>query len=98
MFSLYNPDDVGPVKLSVRDEFNYSALYTGDKNGPTFGVSDLKIGPYDGATASCCSSVLGETYNLPPGYEKGTGKAKYFFTSKEHFIIDHMEVFYAYGE
>ena len=87
-----------PVKLDVVDDFNDTALYTIDEMGPTFGGGgiDLKIGPNQGDT--CCSSNLGETYHVPPGYTKGTDKAKYFFTSKAEFAIDKIEVFYAYGK
>ena len=99
LFSLNNPDSTGPVKVNVIDEFNQTALFTSNVTGPTFGDGfDLKIGPYDPQTGSCCSSVLGQTYDVPSDYVRGTNTAKYFFTSRERFLVDELEVFYAYGE
>ena len=97
LFSLYNPDGTLPVRMDVVDDQNETALYTNIATGPTFGNNyDLKIGSYDAST--CCSSNLGQSYKTPPGYTPGTDKAKYFFTSTEHFSIDKLEVFYAYGK
>ena len=90
LFSLYNPSNIGPVKFEVIADQNASAVYTDEQLGPTFGRNyDLKI------TSPESSSSLGQTYS---SIVAGQSVAGSFFTSTELFTVDHIEVFYAYGE
>ena len=86
LFSLVNPSDLGPTKMSLLNGMEQFAIISYYDCGPVFGQGhDLCVlrekGPQPGG------STLGRTYQCPPGQQSK------FFTGKTDFTITDVEVF-----
>ena len=86
MFSLVNPSDLGPTKLSLITGKEENGIYCASYYGPVFGGGfDLYI--LNNAYTSSSGGVLGNTYQLPPGQQST------FFTGAHNFPVTDYEVF-----
>ena len=88
LFSLVNPSGLGPTKLSLITGKEENGIYCYSNYGPAFGGgNDLYIS--NNANTSSCSSgsLLGYTYQLPPGQQNP------FFTGAQNFRVTDYEVF-----
>ena len=73
---------------------NGNAIYCPPSYGAIFGAGhDLLI--YNNANSNQKSySNLGNTYELPPGYQRGTQQTRKLFAGSQSFTPTEIEVFY----
>ena len=88
MFSMVNPYGLGPTKMPLRTQQQQQhAIRCHCDDGPVFGVGfDLGISS-DANTNTSSHSILGCTYERPPGQQET------FFTESTHFTVTDYEVF-----
>ena len=87
LFSLVNPSDLGPTKMSLINGREQFAIISYHECGPVFGQGhayDLCVLTENGRHGG---STLGGTYQCPPGQQKQ------FFTGSSDFTITDVEVF-----
>lgn len=88
IFSLVNPFDVGPTKLSLKANSSKNAIYCDGEFGPTFGGGhDLYISSESNANSKSHSEYLNSSYDCPPHVTSST------LTDDENFTVSEMEVF-----
>ena len=90
LFSLKSPsDEVGPTKMSIKHKKCSKAMLHSSSNGPIFGNSyDLCIASDANNNSNSCSySILGYTYELPPG------QTNTFLVGSDYFKVSEIEVF-----
>jgi hypothetical protein len=85
IFSLRNKQDLAPFKAPLKSENAGQAIYRSSAYGPTFGKDhDLKIAG-DAASNTNSFTNLGQTYQLPPGYNQIN--TRYYFTPSEIEVL-----------
>ena len=83
---MVNPSGLGPTKLSLITGKEWNGIYCYSNYGPAFGGgTDLYI--VNNANTSPSGSVLGNTYQLPPG------QPSTFFRGATYFTVTDYEVF-----
>ena len=90
MFSLKSPsDEVGPTKIRIKPNMCSNAMYHNSSFGPTFGGGrDFRIASDANNNSNSCSySILGYTYELPPG------QTNTFLVGSKNFKVSEIEVF-----
>ena len=95
MFSLKNKDSLPPFRSFVLEEVRCATCNEG--LGPLFGKGnyaeghDLFMSKHP--PTEPCYSDLGNAYNLPDGYVKGTVKARCLLAGSFNFTPSEIEVF-----
>jgi hypothetical protein len=85
IFSLRNKQDLAPFKAPLKSENAWQAIYRSSAYGPTFGKDhDLKIAG-DAASNTNSFTNLGQTYQLPLGYNQTN--TRYYFTPSEIEVL-----------
>ena len=86
LFRFVNPNGLAPTKLSLITGKEEGGISCNSGCGPMFGDgNDLWIG--NNANTSPSLSIIGDTYQLPPGQQST------FFTGPSKFIVTDYEVF-----
>ena len=94
MFSLRNnDDDLGPFKISLRNETDRRAIYRRNSYGPCFGFLVMCIRDNAGLTTTS-KAQLGYRYQFPPGYASGEPKTLSLLAGSELFTPSEVEVLY----
>ena len=95
MFSLKNKDSLPPFKslvLEAKDAtYDYCDSGAVFGNGATSSGVDLFISGHP--PTDLCYSNLGNAYQLPEGYVKGTDEARCLLAGNSKFIPSEIEVF-----
>jgi len=87
LFSLKSPSsEVGLTKIGIKQNMCSNAMYHKSSYGPTFGGNDFYIAS-DANNNSSSSSILGHTYELPPG------QTNTFLVGSKNFKVSEIEVF-----
>jgi hypothetical protein len=88
LFSLHSPSGVGPVKLSlVQDYQRWSfAIMSDSTYGPAFG-GGCQVSPDLWINGTGGNSSLGNTYQVPPG------QSAHFFTGDCNFQAAELELY-----
>ena len=92
LFSLRNPNNLQPFKCPIIT--NGYAIHCNYTFGAIFGGGhDLLIDNNANSNQSSCSN-LGNTYQPPPGYQRGTQQNRELFAGSHSFTPTEVEVFY----
>ena len=88
LFSFKSPsNEVGTAKMRIKQNMCSQVIYHGSSYGPTFGGGhDLHIAN-DANNSSSAYSVLGNTYEIPPG------QTDTFLVGSKNFKVSEIEVF-----
>jgi hypothetical protein len=93
IFSLRSKDNFRPFKCPIYDHQHYAAIVCRRCDGAIFGWrSDLHISD-EANTNQDSYSDLGDTYQLPPGYQYGTSQTKALLAGSYKFTPTEIEVF-----
>ena len=85
--AVYNP-----VKLRVKSDKYYEAVFRCDSAGPIFGAADILISNNSASNQDSVTSC-GSSYPLPPGYSL-SGPNCTFYAGSYRFTPTDIEVFY----
>ena len=97
IYSLTNNNGSGnavynPVKLPVKPDRYFHAVYRCDSLGPRFGMNDIRISN-NAASNQDSVTFCGWSYPLPPGYPLFGRNCK-FYAGSYQFTPTDIEVFY----
>ena len=87
LFSFVNPSGLGPNKLSLNPGKEGRGIFCDSSYGPVFGDGNDLWMLKNANTSLLSSSILGNTYQLPPGQQNT------FFTGAIDFSVSDYEVF-----
>ncbi|XP_044166813.1 hemicentin-2-like [Acropora millepora] len=93
IYSLYNINGFSPVKLQIKSDRQFAAIYGCSSYGPRFGGGpDIYISN-NAASNRFSHTSCGQTYYLPPGYST-SGYPCRFYAGGYFFTPTDVEVFY----